>query len=52
MERKFESTKLVPEAFVVEHAEIETYCVFIDLRSAAVSATCSCCGTSSCQTQS
>lgn len=52
MERKFESTRLVPAGFVVEHTDIETDCVFINVRSAAVSGTCSCCGTSSRRTQS
>jgi len=52
MERRAASTKLAPAGFVVEHAEIDTDCVFLDVRATAVSATCPCCGTSSLRTQS
>ena len=52
MERRFESTRLAPTGFVVEHAEIGTDCVFLDVRATAVSATCPCCGTSSRRVQS
>lgn len=52
MERRSGSTKLAPAGFVVEHAEIDTDCVFLDVRATAVSATCPCCGTSSRRTQS
>ena len=52
MERRFGSTRLAPAGFVVEHAEIDTDCVFLDERAAAVSATCPCCGASSRRIQS
>lgn len=52
MERRFGSTRLVPAGFVVEHAEMSTDCVFLDVRAVAISATCPCCGTASCRTQS
>jgi len=52
MERRFGSTRLVPTGFVVEHAEFDTDCVFLDVRAAAISATCPCCGTASSRTQS
>ena len=52
MERKWGSTRLAPAGFVVEHAEIATDCVFLDVRAAAVSATCPCCGSCSRRTQS
>ncbi|MER9338711.1 transposase family protein, partial [Mesorhizobium sp. M0293] len=52
MERRSGSTKLAPAGFVVEHAEIDTDCVFLDVRATALSATCPCCGTSSRRTQS
>ncbi|RUM95060.1 transposase family protein, partial [Pseudaminobacter arsenicus] len=52
MERRFGSTRLVPAGFVVEHAEMSTDCVFLDVRAAAISATCPCCGTASRRTQS
>ncbi|MFI0849779.1 ISL3 family transposase [Mesorhizobium sp. IMUNJ 23232] len=52
MERRFGSTRLAPAGFVVEHTEIDTDCVFLDVRAAAVSATCPCCGACSRRTQS
>lgn len=52
MERRFGSTRLAPAGSLVEHAEIDTDCVFLDVRAAAPSATCPCCGTSSRRTQS
>ena len=52
MERRSGATKLAPAGFVVEHAEIDTDCVFLDVRATALSATCPCCGTSSLRTQS
>lgn len=52
MERKSGSTKLAPAGFVVEHAEIDTDCVFLEGRATAVSATRPCCGTSSPRTES
>ncbi len=52
MEGRSRSRKLAPTGFVVEHAEIDTDCVFLDVRATAVSATCPCCGTSSLRTQS
>lgn len=39
MERRSGSTKLAPTGFVVEHAEIDTDCVFLDVRATALSAT-------------
>jgi hypothetical protein len=52
MERRFGSTRLAPAGLVVEHAAIDTDCIFLDVRAAAVSATCPCCGTNSCRIQS
>lgn len=52
MERRFWSTRLAPAGLVVENAEISTECVFLDVRVAAISATCPCCGTTSRRTQS
>ncbi|WP_414676561.1 transposase family protein [Mesorhizobium sp.] len=52
MERRAGSTKLAPAGFVVEHAEIDTDCVFLDVRATAVSETCPCCGISSLRIQS
>lgn len=52
MERKLGSTRLAPAGFVVEHAEIAADCVFLDVRAAAISATCPCCGSCSRRTQS
>ncbi len=52
MERRFDSARLAPTGFVVEHAKICMDCVFLDVRSAAVSATCPCCGTNSRRVQS
>lgn len=52
MERRFGSTRLAPAGFVVEHAEIEKDCVLLDVRAAAGSATCPCCGTASSRHQS
>lgn len=52
MERRFGSTRLAPAGFVVEHAEIDTDCVILDVRAATVSAMCPCCGTSSRRRQS
>ncbi|WP_081482344.1 transposase family protein [Mesorhizobium amorphae] len=52
MERRSGSSKLTPAGFVVEHAEIDTDCVFLDVRATALSATCPCCGASSLRTQS
>lgn len=52
MEQRFGSTRLAPAGLVVEHAEINTDCVFLDVRATALSATCPCCGTSSRRTQS
>ncbi|MFD1984514.1 transposase family protein [Mesorhizobium newzealandense] len=52
MQRRFGSTRLALAGFVVGHAEIGTDCVFLDVRVAAASATCPCCGTSSRRTQS
>lgn len=52
MERISGSTKLAPAGFVVEHAEIRTEGVFLDVRVAAVSAACPCCGASSRRVQS
>jgi transposase len=43
---------LAPVGFVVEHAAIDTDCIFLDVRRAAVSATCPCCGASSRRIQS
>ena len=40
MERRSGSTKLAPAGFVVEHAEIDSDCVFLDVRAVAISATC------------
>lgn len=44
--------RLAPAGFVVEHAEIDSDCVFLDVRAVAVSATCPCCGSCSRRTQS
>lgn len=52
MERSFGPTRLAPAGFVVEQAEFDTDCMFLDVRAAAVSATCPCCGTCSRRTQS
>ncbi|WP_348642254.1 transposase family protein [Mesorhizobium sp. M4B.F.Ca.ET.143.01.1.1] len=52
MERRSGSTKLAPAGFVVEHAEIDTDRVFLDVRATALSATYPCCGTRSLRTQS
>ena len=52
MGRRFGSTRLAPAGLVIEHAEIDTDCVFLDVRASAVSATCPCCGTYSRRTQS
>lgn len=52
MEQRFGSTRLAPAGLLVEHAEINTDCVFLDVRATALSATCPCCGTSSRRTQS
>ena len=52
MERRFGSTRLAPAGLVVEHAEIDTDCVFLDVRASAVSAMCPCCGTCSRRIQS
>lgn len=52
MERRFGSTRLAPAGLVIEHAEIDTDCVFLDVRASAVSATCPCCGTCSRRIQS
>lgn len=43
MGRRSWSTKLAPAGFVVEHAEIDTVCVFLDVRATALSATCPAC---------
>jgi hypothetical protein len=52
MERKFGSTRLAPAGLVVEHAEISSDFVFLDVRVAAVSATYPYCGTTSRRPQS
>lgn len=52
MKQRFGSTRLAPAGLLVEHAEINTDCVFLDVRATALSATCPCCGTSSRRTQS
>ena len=52
MERRFGSTRLAPAGLVIEHAEIDTDCVFLDVRASAVSAMCPCCGTCSRRIQS
>ena len=52
MERRFGSTRLVPAGFVVDHAQIDTDWVFLDVRASAISAICPCCGTASRRTQS
>ena len=52
MGRRFGSTRLAPAGLVIEHAEIDTDCVFLDVRASAVSAMCPCCGTCSRRIQS
>ena len=52
MEQRFGSTRLAPAGLLVEHAEINTDCVFLDVYGTALSATCPCCGTGSRRIQS
>lgn len=52
MERRSGTTRLAQAGFVVEYAEIDTDCVILDVRAAAVSAMCQCCGNTSRRTQS
>ena len=52
MERRFGSTRLAPYGLLVEHAEFDEGSVFLDVRAAAASAMCPCCGASSRRVQS
>lgn len=52
MERRSGSTRLVPAGFIVEHTEIDTDCVILVVRAAAVLAMCPCSGNTSHRTQS
>jgi hypothetical protein len=36
MEQRFGSTRLAPAGLLVEHAEINTDCVFLDVHAAAL----------------
>lgn len=47
MERKIGSARLAPAGLLVERAEFDIDCVFLDARAIAVSAACPCCETAS-----